>query len=61
MTTTHSRADALKGIAQFLTDAVTAAGLLSHGRTDKKLATRIHDQADELRKHIHLLAAFPVE
>ncbi|KVK90313.1 hypothetical protein [Burkholderia cepacia] len=61
MTTTYSRADALKGIAQFLTDAVTAAGLLSHGRTDKKLATRIRDQADELRKHIHLLAAFPVE
>lgn len=54
-------ADALTEIAQFLTDAVTAAGLLSHGRTDKKLAARITAQADELRKRIHLLAAPPVE
>lgn len=56
-----SCADALTGIAQFLTDVVTAAGLLSHGRTDKKLATRITEQADELRTHMHLLAASPVE
>ncbi len=54
-----SRAEALTEIAQFLTDVVTAAGLLSHGRTDKKLATRISEQADELRKHMHLLAAPP--
>ncbi|MCA7965750.1 hypothetical protein LGM54_22530 [Burkholderia cenocepacia] len=60
-TTDKSPADRLTEIAQFLTDAVTAAGLLSHGRTDKKLAARITEQADKLRKHIHLLAASPVE
>ena len=61
MTTDKSRADALTESAQFLTDVVTAAGLLSHGRTDKKLATRIAEQAFELRKRMHLLAASPVE
>ena len=30
---------------QFLTDVVTAAGLLAHGRTDKGLAKRISEQA----------------
>ncbi|KGS34527.1 hypothetical protein X962_2005 [Burkholderia pseudomallei MSHR7343] len=57
----QSRADALTRIGQFLTDVVTAAGLLSHGHTDKKLATRITDQAYELRKHMYFLAASPVE
>lgn len=57
----QSRADALTGINQFLMDVVTAAGLLSHGRTDKKLATRITDQAYELRKRVYFLAASPVE
>lgn len=57
----QSRADALTGINQFLMDVVTAAGLLSHGRTDKKLATRITDQAYELRKRMYFLAASPVE
>ncbi|MBL3963137.1 hypothetical protein H3O04_11565 [Burkholderia sp. KCJ3K979] len=61
MTTDKSRADALTEITQFLTDVVTAAGLLSYGRTDKKLATRIGEHADELRKRMHLLAASPVE
>jgi hypothetical protein len=61
MTTDKSRADALTEIEQFLTDVVTAAGLLSYGRTDKKMATRISEQAYELRKHIHLLPASPVE
>lgn len=61
MITDKSRADAQTRIAQFLKDVVTAAGLLSYGRTDKKLATRIMDRADELRTHIHRLAASPVE
>jgi len=30
---------------QFLTDVVTAAGLLSHGKTDKGLAQRISSDA----------------
>jgi hypothetical protein len=34
---------------QFLTDVVTAAGLLSHGKRDKGLARRISDRADEIR------------
>ena len=34
---------------QFLTDVVTAAGLLSHGKTDKKLARRISDHAYKVR------------
>lgn len=34
---------------QFLTDVVTAAGLLSHGKTDKKLARRISDHACKVR------------
>ncbi|WP_175796357.1 DUF551 domain-containing protein [Burkholderia anthina] len=61
MTASKSRADAPTEIAQFLTDVVTAAGLLSYGRTDKKLATRITEQAYELRKHMHRLAASPVD
>ncbi|MCM2490847.1 hypothetical protein [Burkholderia glumae] len=52
-----SHTDTLIEIGQFLTDVVTAAGLLSYGRTDKKLATRITQQADDLRKQIHLLRA----
>ncbi|MEX3630543.1 MAG: hypothetical protein VB138_14970 [Burkholderia sp.] len=60
-TTENSRAFALTEIAQFLTDVVTAAGLLSYGCTDKKMATRISEQAHELRKHIHFLAASHVE
>ena len=35
--------------SQFLTDVVTAAGLLSHGKTDKALARRISDFAFHLR------------
>ncbi|WP_257827943.1 hypothetical protein [Burkholderia glumae] len=31
--------------SQFLTDVITAAGLLQHGRTDKKLAARIGEMA----------------
>ncbi|KGS79537.1 hypothetical protein [Burkholderia pseudomallei] len=57
----QSRADALTEIAQFLTDVVTAAGLLSYGHADKKLVTRITDQAYELRKRMYFLAASPVE
>lgn len=57
----QSRADALTEIAQFLTDVVTAAGLLSYGHADKKLATRITDQAYELRKRMYFLTASPVE
>jgi hypothetical protein len=36
-------------VLQFLTDVVTAAGLLSCGKTDKKLAQRISDGAYALR------------
>ncbi|WAS56242.1 hypothetical protein MK974_24390 [Burkholderia ambifaria] len=61
MTTDKSRADALTEISQFLTDVVTAASLLSHGRTDKKLAMRVAERAYELRTHMHRLAASPVE
>ncbi|MCA8226167.1 hypothetical protein [Burkholderia vietnamiensis] len=60
-TTDKSPADALTESAQFLTDVVTAASLLSCGRTDKKLATRIAEQAYELRKRMHLLTASLVE
>lgn len=34
---------------QFLTDVVTAAGLLSHGKADKGLAKRINDYAFQIR------------
>jgi hypothetical protein len=34
---------------QFLSDVVTAAGLLSHGKTDKRLAVRIAEFAFQLR------------
>jgi len=36
---------------QFLTDVVTAAGLLAHGKQDKGLAARISSYAYELRTH----------
>ena len=35
--------------SQFLSDVVTAAGLLSHGKTDKSLAARISEFAFRLR------------
>lgn len=35
-------------VSQFLTDVVTAAGLLSHGKTDKVLAKRISEFAFNL-------------
>ncbi len=35
--------------SQFLSDVVTAAGLLSHGKTDKSLAARISEFALRLR------------
>ena len=35
--------------SQFLSDVVTAAGLLSHGKTDKALAARISEFAFRLR------------
>ena len=34
---------------QFLTDVVTASGLLRYGKTDKRLAQRISDAAYEMR------------
>ena len=37
---------------QFLTDVVTAAGLLSHGKTDKALANRINDAACKMRVRV---------
>ncbi|MEK7891263.1 DUF551 domain-containing protein [Burkholderia contaminans] len=61
MTIDTSRANVLTEIAQFLTDVVTAASLLSYGRTDKKLAMRTAERADKLRTHMHRLAACPVE
>jgi len=36
-------------VLQFLTDVVTAAGLLTHGKTDKALARRIGDAAFAMR------------
>ncbi|UVS87023.1 hypothetical protein EFP18_23360 [Burkholderia glumae] len=42
--TADERAPQVK-FSQFLTDVITAAGLLQHGRTDKKLAARIGEMA----------------
>jgi hypothetical protein len=36
-------------VLQFLTDVVTAAGLLSHGRTDRELAKRMSAGAYDMR------------
>ena len=41
--------EAQRKTLQFLTDVVTAAGLLSHGKTDKGLAKRICDGAYGMR------------
>lgn len=40
---------------QFLTDVLTAAGLLYHGKTDKALAQRISDGQAKLREKFHAL------
>lgn len=40
---------------QFLTDVLTAAGLLYHGKTDKGLARRISDGQARLRAKFHAL------
>lgn len=40
---------------QFLTDVLTAAGLLYHGKTDKALAQRISDGQSKLREKFHAL------
>jgi hypothetical protein len=40
---------------QFLTDVLTAAGLLYHGKTDKGLAQRISDGQARLRDKFHAL------
>ena len=40
---------------QFLTDVLTAAGLLYHGKTDKGLAQRISDGQATLREKFHAL------
>jgi hypothetical protein len=37
---------------QFLTDVVTATGLLAHGKTDKRLATRISSHAYKVRAYL---------
>jgi hypothetical protein len=41
--------DEMVKFSQFLTDVVTAAGLLSHGKTDKALALRLSEFAFNLR------------
>jgi hypothetical protein len=41
--------------ARFLTDVLTAAGLLYHGKTDKALAQRISDGQAKLRDKFHAL------
>ena len=38
---------------RFLTDVLTAAGLLYHGKTDKALAQRISDGQARLREKFH--------
>lgn len=38
---------------QFLTDVMTSAGLIMHGRTDKKLAQRIADGSARWRTEIY--------
>lgn len=57
----HSKETLLEKIStvetyQFLTDVLTASGLLYHGKTDKVLARRISDDADNLRKILHELS-----
>jgi len=41
---------------QFLTDVMTSAGLLMHGRTDKKLAQRIADGSARWRTELYASA-----
>lgn len=54
LATAEARAERLAGAfcgvetRQFLTDVVTAAGLLEHGKRDKALATRIAERAYKL-------------
>ena len=45
--------------SQFLTDVVTAAGLLEHGRRDKGLAQRIADYAFSARSNLYTAAPAP--
>lgn len=57
----HSKETILEKIStvdtyQFLTDVLTASGLLYHGKTDKVLARRVSDSADNLRKILHELS-----
>lgn len=40
---------------RFLTDVLTAAGLLYHGKTDKALAQRISDGSSRLREKFHAI------
>jgi len=40
---------------RFLTDVLTAAGLLYHGKTDKALAQRLSDGQAKLRGKFHAL------
>ena len=40
---------------QFLTDVLTVAGLLYHGKADKELAQRISDGQATLREKFHSL------
>lgn len=40
---------------RFLTDVLTASGLLYHGKTDKALAQRISDGQAKLREKFHAL------
>ena len=40
---------------QFLTDVLTASGLLYYGKTDKALAQRISDGQAKLREKFHAL------
>lgn len=42
---------------QFLTDVITASGLLSYGKTDKGLAKRLNDRAITVSKAVFDIAA----
>ena len=46
---------------QFLTDVMTSAGLLMHGRTDKKLAQRIADGSARWRTELYTHPEQPVQ
>lgn len=46
---------------QFLTDVLTAAGLLSHGKKDVGLATRIADESCRIRQQLFTQPAQPAE